>query len=94
LRALVDVQNVIVLALGEGLAFLGVILTMLSVRMVEDAKRFRREALELKKACIDYKASGERAYNDARALLREWERRSGQIAPGLVREEPPAPLKN
>ena len=86
---MVDVQNVVVLALGEALAFLGVLLTFMSIHALESAKSFRREALAHKLACIDYKASGDRAYNDAKAILRDWERRSGQIAPGLIREEPP-----
>ena len=85
----IDLDNVVVLALGEALTFFGVLLTVLSFHALESAKSFRREALAHKLACIDFKASGDRAYNDAKAILRDWERKSGQIAPGLIREEPP-----
>jgi hypothetical protein len=88
LRALIDLDNVLVLAFGEALAFLGLILTGMSVRMVEDAKSLRREARELQKACDDFRKSGERAYDEAKQVLREWERRSGHIAIG-IRQEPP-----
>lgn len=85
----IDLDNVLVLAFGEALAFIGLILVGLAVSILEHAKSYRREARAFREASAEYKASGERAYADARQILREWERRSGLIVPGLLREDPP-----
>lgn len=86
---MIDLHNVLVLAAGELLAMLGLILTGMSIAAIEEAKSIRQEARELQKATKEFKASGDRAYEDAKSILRDWERRSGQIIVGLVREEPP-----